>query len=329
MWGRESTRTTWKTSSSVKLVTPKKKSTSTTQSQNEDDVVVSREPSIFQGPDVLEPLVGKCFQLMENQYEYSVCPFRNVTQAETHGTRSLYILGIWDRYEIKSSADILPELFYDNGTSCGHTTHRKSLVRMTCVDDESSGSIVVDLSSISNDEEEEEDEIILEEEEEEEITLEDESAECMEEEEMEEEGNVLETKIRNTRLVHVRETETCFYEFTLHTPFVCGLSFDMFPDGEILLEQVRMRESEEDDTEEPLSSSSSSHEITNEDIETSSAMVELFRVLDHDESNSIDLTEFMSLEDAFEAVPTLTLQKLDQVLTIVTNVQEQLLLQQE
>tara|TARA_B100000161_G_C33461847_1_gene373889 strand:+ start:44 stop:646 length:603 start_codon:yes stop_codon:yes gene_type:complete len=200
---------------------------------------------------------------------------------------------------------------------------------MTCVDDESSGSIVVDLSSISNDEEEEEDEIILEEEEEEEITLEDESAECMEEEEMEEEGNVLETKIRNTRLVHVRETETCFYEFTLHTPFVCGLSFDMFPDGEILLEQVRMRESEEDDTEEPLSSSSSSHEITNEDIETSSAMVELFRVLDHDESNSIDLTEFMSLEDAFEAVPTLTLQKLDQVLTIVTNVQEQLLLQQE
>ena len=126
MWGRESTRTTWKTSSSVKLVTPKKKSTSTTQSQNEDDVVVSREPSIFQGPDVLEPLVGKCFQLMENQYEYSVCPFRNVTQAETHGTRSLYILGIWDRYEIKSSTDTVPMLFYDNGTSCGHTTHRKN-----------------------------------------------------------------------------------------------------------------------------------------------------------------------------------------------------------
>ena len=316
MWGRESTRTTWKTSSSVKLVTPKKKSTSTTQSQNEDDVVVSREPSIFQGPDVLEPLVGKCFQLMENQYEYSVCPFRNVTQAETHGTRSLYILGIWDRYEIKSSTDTVPMLFYDNGTSCGHTTHRKSLVRMTCVDDESSGSILVDLSSISHDEEEEEDEIILEEE-----------SECNaeeEEEEMEEEGNVLETKIRNTRLVHVRETETCFYEFTLHTPFVCGLSLDMFPNSETLLEQVRMHESEDDTDEEE---SISSQEITNEDIETSSAMVELFRVLDHDESNSIDLTEFMSLEDAFEAVPTLTLQKLDQVLKIVTNVQEQLLQQ--
>ena len=313
MWGREHTRTTRKTSSSVKLVTPKKKDTATTQSQN-NNVVATREPSIFQGPDILEPLDGKCFQLMENQYEYSVCPFRNITQAETHGTRSLYILGIWDRYEIQTSSDTLPMLFYDNGTSCGHTIHRRSFVRMTCVDDESSGSIVVDLSSTRhyvNDEEEEEDEITVIED----IIVDE---ECEEEEE--EEENLRDTKIRNTRLVHVRETETCLYEFTLHTPFVCGLSLDIFPGSESLLEkQIRMRE-EAEEVELLEDNEDDSEMITNEET---SAMVELFRVMDQDQSNSLDLTEFMSLEDAFEPVSALTLEKLDRVLKIVTDVQEQ------
>ena len=338
--------------SDVKLVTPRKKKTSSTGSSQQEQHVASRDPSSFEGPSVLEPLVGKCFRLMESQYEYSVCPFRNVTQAETHGTRSLYILGIWDRYEVQSSSDTIPFSFYDNGTSCGHAIHRKSFLRMTCVNDENSGSIVVDLSSSSSssststlqydaeEEEEEEDDDDDKEQEgntsnegindddEEEMN---EEEECDSEEEIEEEEeNILDLKIQNTRLVHVRETETCVYEITLQTPFVCGLTLDMFPGSEILLEeiiQLEQQEKSEDDTSSSVADYSSSS-VTHDNADASAAMAELFRVLDQDDSNSIDLTEFMSLEDAFEPVSTLTLQRLNQVLKIVTSVQEHLQQQQ-
>ena len=51
-------------------------------------------PDLLYGPENLFFLNGRCFQRSFNNFEYSVCPFQNVTQ-KRHIGQSSHLLGIW------------------------------------------------------------------------------------------------------------------------------------------------------------------------------------------------------------------------------------------
>ena len=61
-----------------------------------------RFPKNITGPNSLRSLAGNCYTLIQNDYEYSLCPFTNVTQKQTNNVWNAFygILGIFDSWNI-------------------------------------------------------------------------------------------------------------------------------------------------------------------------------------------------------------------------------------
>mmetsp|Transcript_8590 Transcript_8590/g.12825 ORF Transcript_8590/g.12825 Transcript_8590/m.12825 type:complete len:198 (-) Transcript_8590:519-1112(-) len=105
------------------------------------------EPKYMVGPEALMFLNGLCFKEVLDRYEYSVCPFQNITQRRLIGTRST-LLGVWGEWqfpianETSASKDMGgPEdavvhdtMIYPNGQSCGRKD-RSTVLHLSCEED--------------------------------------------------------------------------------------------------------------------------------------------------------------------------------------------------
>jgi hypothetical protein len=61
---------------------------------------VSPEP--MSGPEALSFLSGSCFSSSFDRYEYSICPFQNVTQRRTTAVKPL-LIGLWGNWKTTNS----------------------------------------------------------------------------------------------------------------------------------------------------------------------------------------------------------------------------------
>ena len=96
-----------------------------------------REPSALSGPLAIQTLFGRCFMTKERVYEYTFCPFSNVTQRDVSGAWNAFfgILGVWDAWLPAEGGDDDTALtqIYSDGTPCGFK-RRLSKVYFSCAD---------------------------------------------------------------------------------------------------------------------------------------------------------------------------------------------------
>ena len=99
-------------------------------------LVTDVQPSQYVGPDHLEKLVGRCFELLQNNYKYRVCPFHNITQHEMSSSWNAYkgVLGVWKSWKMDRN-HTLKVLVFRHGDRCGDS-HRKVEVTLKCSDGE-------------------------------------------------------------------------------------------------------------------------------------------------------------------------------------------------
>ena len=91
------------------------------------------------GSSALSSLAGRCFSAIETaggrSYEYTVCPFANVTQREASSTWNAFygILGIWDEFSAGDSGGAEGVLYahFTDGTDCGGK-RRSARVALAC-----------------------------------------------------------------------------------------------------------------------------------------------------------------------------------------------------
>eukprot|EP00941_MAST-03F_sp_MAST-3F-sp1_P006113 g6113.t1 len=99
------------------------------------------------GPSaVVDALQGRCFFLPTRSYEYSVCPFRMVTQMdkktiEWNGVSKTYSLGVWSTWQktdatiatvTEESVPTTRTMVFLGGADCGAHGKRKTNVRLVC-----------------------------------------------------------------------------------------------------------------------------------------------------------------------------------------------------
>ncbi len=88
------------------------------------------QPDPFSGPEALTVLNGLCFTAAIDRYEYSVCPFQNVTQRRLIGPSStllgtslpsekLIISGIWGQWLTNETSQNYDTMIFINGQTCG------------------------------------------------------------------------------------------------------------------------------------------------------------------------------------------------------------------
>lgn len=84
-------------------------------------------PSEYNGPEQFKQLIGKCFEYLNKNYKWIVCPFHNVTQYEIANRWNPYkgILGIYYEWEISKDNKFKSMLFI-NGDDCGPTIGKRS-----------------------------------------------------------------------------------------------------------------------------------------------------------------------------------------------------------
>ncbi|GIX67413.1 n-acetylglucosamine-1-phosphotransferase subunit gamma [Caerostris extrusa] len=86
---------------------------------NANKLIPSVLPANFSGPELLERLLGKCFNLTQDTYRYTFCPFQNFTQYEISPRWNAYqgILGIWSHWDIENNT--FAAMVLKNGDHCG------------------------------------------------------------------------------------------------------------------------------------------------------------------------------------------------------------------
>jgi hypothetical protein len=60
-------------------------------------------PSKPSGPDLfitVHPLKGQCFSRTQHPFEYTLCPFNNVTQKTVHSDKDHWTLGVWHKWSL-------------------------------------------------------------------------------------------------------------------------------------------------------------------------------------------------------------------------------------
>lgn len=76
------------------------------------------EPDLIYGPEGLFFLNGVCFTGTADRYEYSVCPFQNITQRRLIGS-SATLLGVWGQWNTNETHQSYDSMLYSNGQTCG------------------------------------------------------------------------------------------------------------------------------------------------------------------------------------------------------------------
>ncbi len=88
------------------------------------------QPDPFYGPEALTVLNGLCFTAAVERYEYSVCPFQNVTQRRLIGPSAtllgfpilnseLILLGVWGQWSTNETSQTYDTMMFTNGQTCG------------------------------------------------------------------------------------------------------------------------------------------------------------------------------------------------------------------
>jgi N-acetylglucosamine-1-phosphate transferase, gamma subunit len=85
-------------------------------------------PSEYSGPEQFKQLIGKCFEYLNKNYKWIVCPFHNVTQYEIANRWNPYkgILGIYYEWEITSIDNKFKSMLFINGDDCGSNIGKRS-----------------------------------------------------------------------------------------------------------------------------------------------------------------------------------------------------------
>ena len=85
-------------------------------------------PSEYSGPEQFKQLIGKCFEYLNKNYKWIVCPFHNVTQYEIANRWNPYkgILGIYYEWEITSRDHKFKSMLFINGDDCGSNIGKRS-----------------------------------------------------------------------------------------------------------------------------------------------------------------------------------------------------------
>lgn len=91
-----------------------------------------RPAAAVSGPPMLFGMASRCYSYTDDQYQYELCPFRNVTQRDKSlAPGSLHvIMGLWGRYDVKDNA--YAAMLFDDGTACGSGTRRSTRVNLEC-----------------------------------------------------------------------------------------------------------------------------------------------------------------------------------------------------
>lgn len=99
---------------------------------NEHLLVPYVAPSRFTGPESLQVLSNKCFMQSFDRWEYQICPFHNITQKRSMGSRAT-LLGVWGHWnkefvnvtrldendqETTRSVRVFNSMEYIEGTAC-------------------------------------------------------------------------------------------------------------------------------------------------------------------------------------------------------------------
>mmetsp|Transcript_11167 Transcript_11167/g.11595 ORF Transcript_11167/g.11595 Transcript_11167/m.11595 type:complete len:278 (+) Transcript_11167:60-893(+) len=85
------------------------------------------EPEQISGPEALFSLNGHCFLASVDRYEYSVCPFQNITQRRVIGP-SATLLGVWGQWSLNETYQVYDTMIYSNGQTCGRKGRSAKLV---------------------------------------------------------------------------------------------------------------------------------------------------------------------------------------------------------
>eukprot|EP00053_Salpingoeca_punica_P006540 m.61691 g.61691 ORF g.61691 m.61691 type:complete len:272 (+) comp13738_c1_seq1:2-817(+) len=94
-------------------------------------LTLSRQPQAFNGHPGWKALYGQCFKLTQANYEYSFCPFHNVTQRDVVATWNAYagVLGVYSHWGLHN--DSVTAILYTDGDRCG-SRHRSANVTLEC-----------------------------------------------------------------------------------------------------------------------------------------------------------------------------------------------------
>ena len=94
-----------------------------------------RPPKPWSGPPAFEAFAVEplCVTGTSLNYAYTVCPFHNVTQREivTYGSGLVFILGIWDAWEV-TPGPLYGKQLYTDGNDAGCTKRRAASVSLVC-----------------------------------------------------------------------------------------------------------------------------------------------------------------------------------------------------
>ena len=90
-------------------------------------------PQKYSGPNHFKYLQNKCFNLLQNDYKYELCPFDNATQHERTLRWNPYsgILGVWTEWKIENNSFVA--MIMKNGEDCGNQ-NREVEVELACGD---------------------------------------------------------------------------------------------------------------------------------------------------------------------------------------------------
>ena len=95
-------------------------------------------PDSFYGPEILSILVRSCFMKSHERYEYTVCPFHNITQRRVGSTSVANLLGVWGHWELEINQDseyaVYSKLRYFDGELCG-IREKRSFLNLRCDQD--------------------------------------------------------------------------------------------------------------------------------------------------------------------------------------------------
>ena len=76
----------------VDIVATIVESITSTATMEEDDIAF---PDPIYGPEDLYFLNGRCFETTVGRFDYSICPFQNITQRRSIGQRGSTLIGVW------------------------------------------------------------------------------------------------------------------------------------------------------------------------------------------------------------------------------------------
>lgn len=104
----------------------------------------------IEGDDEDEPhwhwrkLSTLCFRTDVSKYQYTLCPFQNITQREFNNRNTMHVaLGIWDEWHVNDDGHLM--MSFTDGTVCGNNKRRKTKVHLVCAEpSETSERTVVD-----------------------------------------------------------------------------------------------------------------------------------------------------------------------------------------